>query len=553
MKLVTKIKLSFLTIIIAMVIQSVITYSGVASIGSELEEIADYQVPINTLVMELEKDILGEEVLTFKLLLHSQDVNSKEFTDIEHELAAIEKETDKKMLEVFKVLSAAISHAKEDKIKAKYKELESIFKQIDTHQKQFKVLLKELEHDLVSANHSKLEKHQKEIEHLLHSMEKEITEVASIMEHLLEDSTHTALEDEHQVINTMLTIITILFVFVTTVGFVLTSNFSKAISQIENYIQEISTSNDLSKKLNVDSSDEVGTMARHLNNLISSLRELLSNTKNSSTENAAIAHELSTTALSVGNNVESSVEIVDAATQQATDIKDEIVSAVSSAQENKGEILQANDNLASARDDIIILTSRVQATAENESDLSHNMQSLSQDASEVKTVLTVIADIADQTNLLALNAAIEAARAGEHGRGFAVVADEVRKLAERTQKSLSEINATINVVVQSIGDAATKISDNSEETQELANIANSVEEKINLTVEIVNRAVQATDNTVDDFETTGKNVEAIVANVEEINEISSTNARSVEEIAAAAEHLNTLTDTLNNQLETFRT
>ena len=360
-------------------------------------------------------------------------------------------------------------------------------------------------------------------------------------------------------INSMLLETVLLGGFVTILAiiaiyFLITNLIAKPLRNLQDTAYNLAEGDgDLTKSLEIKHQDEIGGASREINNFIEKVRATISLAKDTSSENASIAHELSTTTLQVGKRVEDSTHIISQTSQMSNVIKQEITASVSKAKESKEELMKANQELRSARGFVQELGQRVQNSAQTELELAHKIQQLSSDADQVKNVLTVISDIADQTNLLALNAAIEAARAGEHGRGFAVVADEVRTLAERTQKSLVEIHATINVIVQAIIDSSEQMNRNSKEVQELSSIAEDVGKKINATVDMMDFATNLNDKTVTDYINTGSKIEEIVAKIEEINTLSTQNTRSVEEIAGASEHLNSLTEKLNIILNKFRT
>ena len=310
---------------------------------------------------------------------------------------------------------------------------------------------------------------------------------------------------------------------------------------------------DLTRKLEVVGKDEIAKASEAINKFIEKVRVLIAQAKDISNENSSIANELSSTSVQTGRGVENSSKIVQSAGKDCAQIQSYMKDSIEVAKGGKDDLQKALTYVDETLNTISNLSSEIAQTSDIENQMAGKIEQLSRDAEQVKSVLVVINDIADQTNLLALNAAIEAARAGEHGRGFAVVADEVRKLAERTQKSLTEINATINVIVQAINESSEQMSINSKQISELTGVANNAQNTIRDMSDIMRSAIGLSDKTIEDYIKTGKDIDDIVKSMEGISQISSQSARSVEEIASAAEHLNKMTDTLNAKLGEFRT
>lgn len=338
------------------------------------------------------------------------------------------------------------------------------------------------------------------------------------------------------------------------VAFIISHSIKTSVEKAKEACEHIRLSKALHVKIETGTQDEMNDTMQSVNMLLADIAQAIAEAKNNAIENASVAEELSTTSLQIGKRAEEEASIVRHTTASAKEVAKEMDEASVKARSVEEVIVQAQQSLLSAQHLLHETMSQLDQTAHAEMHINERLNHLSAEAVQVKTVLDVIGDIADQTNLLALNAAIEAARAGEHGRGFAVVADEVRKLAERTQKSLVETNATVNVIVQSIGDISGEMNSNVKRINELSAFSDQVTTQTKEAVSMLDHSVEQTAHVVQNAQ---HNVvlinKSVIEKVESINTLSSSNARSVEEIAGAAAHLFKLSSSLSSTLSQFKT
>ncbi|MGN8510583.1 methyl-accepting chemotaxis protein TlpB [Helicobacter pylori] len=311
---------------------------------------------------------------------------------------------------------------------------------------------------------------------------------------------------------------------------------------------------DLRARIDVgDRNDEISQVGRGVNLFVENARLIMEEIKGISTSNKTSMDKLVQIAQETQKSMKDSSTTLNSVKNKATDVASMMNASIEQSQGLRKRLIETQGLVKESKDAIGDLFSQIIESAHTEEELSSQVEQLSRNADDVKSILDIINDIADQTNLLALNAAIEAARAGEHGRGFAVVADEVRNLAGRTQKSLAEINSTIMVIVQEINAVSSQMNLNSQKMERLSDMSKSVQETYEKMSSNLSSVVSDSNQSMDDYAKSGRQIEAMVSDFVGVEKVASKTLADSSDILNIATHVSGTTMNLDKQVNLFKT
>ena len=347
--------------------------------------------------------------------------------------------------------------------------------------------------------------------------------------------------------NTLIALI-VLAVIIVSIAIILVSKaIYQPVSDITGKIRHIAASLDFSRTLNVTSKDEVGILAKSFDTLLTSLKDTIyqvhqtsGQLSTSSTKVVEMTHKVGIASEQQQQELEQAVTAINEMTATVSSIADNADLAAQAVTEVSTEISRGKQTANDAREEISLLNNEVFEASQAIEELQKNSESIGE-------ILSTISAIAEQTNLLALNAAIEAARAGEQGRGFAVVADEVRTLASRTQESTESIRDNISQfqrgteeVVKTVLNSRQRAESGINKVKESGEILDSIYDRIQNINEMNTQVATASKEQ-------GLASEEINRNISAVNDL----AHQCIQQARSADNTSRNLETLGNELKTL--
>ena len=348
---------------------------------------------------------------------------------------------------------------------------------------------------------------------------------------------------------------TVLALLIFTVGiiFLVRKIITTRVKQTVHMLQDIAEGEgDLTKRLHVDSDDELGDMAMWFNKFVNNIHGIISTVQINAHGVSSASTQLSSTADNLFRGSSEQKLQTEQVASAMVEMSQSIIDVVRNAEESSKASINASDIAGKGKEVVEKTVAGMKKIASTVQETSETVEKLGASSAEIGDILNVINDIAAQTNLLALNAAIEAARAGEHGRGFAVVADEVRKLADNTAEATKKISEMVTTIQHDTEKSVKSMNAGRAEVENGVKLAEEAMKALEMIVDTSGMAANIVQMITQATEEQSSSTDVVSANMESILNVTQQSVAATNEIKMSSEELGGLSAELQSKIGLFK-